>query len=50
MKTHLYEFKFDKKNLKCLCGWERTLKTAEIPLMYKIFEEHRAQGTLPPRK
>jgi hypothetical protein len=50
LKTHLYEFKFDKKKLKCLCGWERTLRNADIPSMQKLFEEHRAQAALLPQK
>lgn len=47
---HLYEFKSDKKKLKCLCGWERSVKTAEIPSTYEIFKEHCAQESLPVRK
>ena len=41
MKMHLFEFKSEKKKLKCLCGWERTLKTADIDAAYKKFQEHR---------
>ena len=40
MKMHLYEFKSDKKKLKCLCGWERTLKTADTRAAYEKFQEH----------
>lgn len=47
---HLYEFKAEKKKLKCLCGWERTVKTAEIPSTYKLFQDHCAQEALPARK
>lgn len=50
MKTHLFEFKSDKKKLKCLCGWERTMKTADLPTAYKKFAEHRAQEALLPQK
>lgn len=43
MKSHLYEF-FSKGNkLKCLCGWERTMKKADLPAVYKKFAEHCAQ-------
>ena len=47
---HLYEFKTDKKKLKCLCGWERTMKKVDLPLIYKKFAEHCAQEALPVRK
>jgi hypothetical protein len=50
LKIHLYEFKSDKKKLKCLCGWERTVKTADLPLVYKKFAEHCAQEARPPLK
>jgi hypothetical protein len=46
LRTHLYEFVSHKKKLKCLCGWERTIKTAEIPSIQKKFAEHRAQAAL----
>ena len=46
MKFHLYEFISDKKKLKCLCGWERTMKTSELAEVYKKFEEHCAQEAL----
>jgi hypothetical protein len=39
----LYEFKTDKKKLKCLCGWERTMKTTDAASIDKKFAEHRAQ-------
>ena len=41
---HLFEFKSDKKKLKCICGWERTLKTADIRVAHEKFEEHRAES------
>lgn len=44
MRAHLFEFRSDKKKLKCLCGWERTLKTADIEAAYEKFEEHRAEA------
>lgn len=47
MRAHLFEFRSDKKKLKCLCGWERTLKTADIDAAYKKFEEHRVEATRP---
>ena len=50
MKIHLYEFNSVKKKLKCLCGWERTIKPADMHLVYKKFAEHCAQEALPPRK
>ncbi|MFI5346591.1 MAG: hypothetical protein ACHQ51_09480 [Elusimicrobiota bacterium] len=50
MKTHLYEFNSEKKKLKCLCGWERSIKTADIPLLRKLFADHRAAEALLPRK
>lgn len=42
MKMHLFEFMSAKKKVKCLCGWERTLKSADVKAAYKKFEEHRA--------
>lgn len=47
MRAHLFEFRSDKKKLKCLCGWERTLKSADIDAAYAKFEEHRAEATAP---
>lgn len=41
MKIHLYEFRSDKKKLKCLCGWERTLKSSDPKLVLKTFNDHR---------
>jgi hypothetical protein len=45
VRAHLFEFRSDKRKLKCLCGWERTLKSADIDAAYKKFEEHRAEAT-----
>ena len=45
LKTHLYEFVSKTKKLKCLCGWERTLKTADPVLIDKKFAEHRAEAS-----
>ncbi len=44
MKMHLFEFRSDKKKLKCLCGWERTLKTADIKAAYAKFQEHCSES------
>ena len=44
MKLHLFEFKSDKKKLKCICGWERTLKTADIKVAYARFAEHCSEA------
>jgi len=40
MKIHMYEFRSDKKKLKCSCGWERTLKSADEKLIAKTFSLH----------
>lgn len=40
MKPHLYEFRADAKKLRCRCGWERTLKRAEVPSAYAMFTAH----------
>ena len=45
-KFHLYEFFSQKKKLRCLCGWERTMKTADISAVYKKFAEHCAQESV----
>ena len=42
MKIHMYEFRSDKKKLKCSCGWERTLKSADAKLIAKTFTDHQA--------
>jgi hypothetical protein len=47
LKTHLYEFVSKTKKLKCLCGWERTLKTADPALINKKFAEHIAEALRP---
>ena len=47
LKTHLYEFVSKTKKLKCLCGWERTLKTAYPVLIDKKYAEHRAEASRP---
>jgi hypothetical protein len=44
LKTHLYEFVSKTKKLKCLCGWERTLKTADSEAISKKFAEHCAEA------
>ena len=43
MRVHLYEFVAGTRKLKCSCGWERTMKTTDLPAMLKKFEEHRAE-------
>lgn len=43
LKTHLYEFVSKTKKLKCLCGWERTLKTTDPVIIDKKIAEHRAE-------
>ena len=48
MRSHLYEFRSDKKKLKCLCGWERTLKTSEPKLIKAKFNEHCLASTAKP--
>jgi hypothetical protein len=40
----LYEFISKTKKLRCLCGWERTLKTADSVLIDKKFAEHCADS------
>ena len=40
----MYEFRSDKKKLKCSCGWERTLKTADAKLIQKTFTVHTADA------
>ncbi len=44
MKIHMYEFRSDKKKLKCSCGWERTLKTADSKVIIKTFADHQADA------
>lgn len=43
MRLHLFEFHSGKKKLKCLCGWERTLKTADIRVAHEKFKKHCAE-------
>ena len=40
----MFEFVTKTKKLKCLCGWERTLKTTDSELVYKKFAEYRAEA------
>lgn len=40
MRAHLFEFRSDKKKLKCACGWERGMKTADLEAAYERFREH----------
>ena len=40
MQMHLFEFNSVNKKLKCLCGWGRTLKTADVRLAHEKFKEH----------
>jgi hypothetical protein len=40
VRAHLFEFRSDKKKLKCVCGWERGLKTTDIEAAYAKFREH----------
>ena len=44
MRAHLFEFRSDNRKLKCLCGWERTLKSTDIVAAREKFEEHRAEA------
>jgi hypothetical protein len=46
LKFHLYEFFSEKKKLKCLCGWERTMKSTDISAVYKKFNEHCEQESV----
>ena len=46
MRSHLYEFRSDKRKLSCLCGWERTLKSSEPKLVASTFRDHCAQAAL----
>ena len=45
MRAHLFEFRSDNRKLKCLCGWERTLKSSDIEAARERFEEHRSEMT-----
>jgi hypothetical protein len=48
MKYHMYEFRAEKKKLKCSCGWEKTLKTGDAKAMAKTFSDHRADAAAKP--
>lgn len=48
MKIHMYEFRSEKKKLKCSCGWERTLKTADVKLIAKTFSAHQVDMAAKP--
>jgi len=39
-KSHMYEFRSEKKKLSCLCGWERTLKTGDPKVVLATFKAH----------
>ena len=43
MKMHLFEFNSTNKKLKCLCGWERTLKTVDVRVAHEKFKEHYSE-------
>lgn len=43
LRAHLYEFVTKTKKLKCICGWERTLKTEDPAIIDKKFAEHIAE-------
>jgi len=43
VRVHLYEFRNDKKKLKCSCGWERTLKSSDPKTVLSKFDEHRSE-------
>ena len=40
MRAHLYEFRADNRKLKCTCGWERVLQSAQPQLVLKVFAGH----------
>ncbi|MBI4422914.1 MAG: hypothetical protein HY554_04270 [Elusimicrobia bacterium] len=40
MRIHLYEFRASNRMLKCSCGWERELKSAQPNLVSKTFTGH----------
>lgn len=44
MRAHLFEFRSEGRKLKCLCGWERTMKSEDIEAARKRFEEHRLEA------
>jgi hypothetical protein len=43
MRLHLFEFHSEKKKVKCICGWERTLKTADVRAAHERFKKHCAE-------
>lgn len=45
MRAHLYEFHSEKRKLKCLCGWERNIKKADVGSVQRLFEDHRERET-----
>jgi hypothetical protein len=49
-RAHLFEFRSDKRRLKCLCGWERTLKSADVDAAYERFALHVAEANAPAPK
>jgi hypothetical protein len=50
MRIHLFEFRSDRRKLKCLCGWERTLKTADVDAAYEKYALHVAEADAPETK
>ena len=47
MKIHLFEFRSAKKKLKCLCGWEMTLKSMDVKVAHEKFAEHCLKESRP---
>ena len=47
-RNHLYEFRSETKQLKCQCGWEKTLKSSNLEIAYKTFNAHRVKANLLP--
>ena len=48
MRNHLYEFRSATKQLKCLCGWEKKLRSSSLDEAYKAFKAHRVKANLLP--
>ncbi len=48
MRSHLYEVRFEKKKLTCLCGWERSLKTTDPRMVREAFAKHCLEAALKP--
>ena len=44
MRTHLYEFRSATRLLKCQCGWQKTLKSANLDLAFKAFALHKSKA------